>query len=438
MITLIHKSIVVSFSILLVFVFFSPAANAQWGTALSFDGVSGQYPITPVFDTRTDNFTLEAWVYWQGANTSGNGQFIVANGSNAGGGKGYSLALFYQNPYPLGFLFNNLAWAQSSPAVNLPMNTWVHVALVRESGIVSLYENGNQIPYTGDGGSFPNTTAPQSPVGSFRIGGDSTSYKFKGYIDEVRFSSIARYSGSTYTVPTDTFSLDANTIALYHFDEGSGTSASDATGSHNLTLRNSPGWVTNTLPVELSSFTAIANSTGATLVWKTATEVNNYGFEVERRAVGKTVKGNWEKVGFVKGNGTSNSPKQYSFTDANLTAGRYAYRLKQVDNNGMFKYYSSAEVEIGALAEFGLGQNYPNPFNPTTTIKYNVPVGTYGNISMKVYDIMGREVATLVNEMKEAGSYEVTFDGSKLASGLYFYKLQVGTLSAVKKLMLVK
>jgi hypothetical protein len=89
-------------------------------------------------------------------------------------------------------------------------------------------------------------------------------------------------------------------------------------------------------------------------------------------------------------------------------------------------------------ATFKLAQNYPNPFNPTTTIRYEIPGGTYGHTSLRVYDIMGREVATLVNETKEAGSYQVTFNASKLASGVYFYKLQAGNYTSVKKLLLLK
>ncbi len=183
------------------------------------------------------------------------------------------------------------------------------------------------------------------------------------------------------------------------------------------------------LPVELSAFTATASTSSATLKWSTATEVNNYGYDIERRLVSvdastvvdaQTLYASmqWTKVGFVAGNGTSNVAHTYSYTDANVSSGKYAYRLKQIDNSGTYKYSSEAEVSVTTPKNFMLSQNYPNPFNPTTTITYDIPaVGSLHVVTLKVYDIIGREVATLVNESKEAGSYQVTFNASKLASG---------------------
>lgn len=192
-------------------------------------------------------------------------------------------------------------------------------------------------------------------------------------------------------------------------------------------------------PVELTSFNAIARGNRVELAWKTATEVNNYGFEIERRTVNSETStvNDWQKVGFIAGAGTSNSPKEYFFTNPKSTSGRSVYRLKQVDNNGMFKYSQSVEVEIGFVPkEFSLHQNYPNPFNPTTMISYDLP--QQSNVSLKVYDIVGKEVVTLVNMTKEAGRYEVQLDASKLGSGIYFYRLQAGSFSSFKKLVLLK
>ncbi len=198
------------------------------------------------------------------------------------------------------------------------------------------------------------------------------------------------------------------------------------------------------LPVELSSFTATAANNKATLSWKTATETNNYGFEVERRVVSSqssiTAQTNsLTKVGFIAGNGTSNSPHNYSYTDANISSGTYAYRLKQIDNSGAYKYSSEAEVTVNLPTSYALGQNYPNPFNPTTTIQYDIPAsGSQKLVTLKVYDVIGREVATLVNETKVAGSYQVTFNASRIASGVYFYKLTAGSFTQTKKLVLMK
>jgi hypothetical protein len=197
------------------------------------------------------------------------------------------------------------------------------------------------------------------------------------------------------------------------------------------------------LPIQLFSFTDTAvNGNDVLLQWTTLTENNNYGFEIERKPlpnpplIGEGTKG-WGQVGFVEGSGTSNAPKDYSFTEKNLPTGRYSYRLKQIDRDGKFEYSHTVEVTIGgAPKEFALAQNYPNPFNPATVIRYQLPVTNY--VSLKVYDAIGREVATLVNETKEAGYYSVSFDASKLSSGIYFARLQSGEKMQFKKLMLVK
>ena len=192
------------------------------------------------------------------------------------------------------------------------------------------------------------------------------------------------------------------------------------------------------LPVELTAFTANINQNVINLKWNTATEVNNYGFEVERLQDSK-IAGlqNWAKIGFVKGNGNSNSPKGYTFTDnSNLSSGSYSYRLKQIDNDGQFEYSNSVEVSFTEPLEFSLKQNYPNPFNPSTTISYSLP--EKAQVSLIVFDVLGREVANLVNKEQASGFYNVKFDASKLNSGIYFYKLTAGNFSEVKKLMLVK
>jgi hypothetical protein len=187
------------------------------------------------------------------------------------------------------------------------------------------------------------------------------------------------------------------------------------------------------LPVELSSFTSNVTRNTVKLNWSTVSELNNSGFDIER----KSVSGEWTKVSNVNGNGTSNTVHSYSFEDRNLTTGKYNYRLRQVDFNGNYKYYQLVnEVEVGTPSKYDLSQNYPNPFNPSTTINYELPKSNF--VSLKIYDMMGREVASLVNQNQDAGFYSVKFDASKLSSGIYFYKIQAADFSAVKKLMLVK
>ncbi|MBI5663297.1 MAG: T9SS type A sorting domain-containing protein, partial [Ignavibacterium album] len=193
------------------------------------------------------------------------------------------------------------------------------------------------------------------------------------------------------------------------------------------------------LPVELISLTASLSDGKVTLNWQTATEVNNYGFEVERKvsSFGSARDDRWEKIGFVDGNGNSNSPKQYTFIDKNPVGGKLKYRLKQIDNDGSYKYSGEVEISLDVPKVFSLQQNYPNPFNPTTTITFSLQED--GLTTLKIYDILGREIQTLVDEELEAGKiHRVNFDGSKLASGIYFYRLESKNHIAERKFILMR
>lgn len=191
------------------------------------------------------------------------------------------------------------------------------------------------------------------------------------------------------------------------------------------------------LPVELTSFSAKTNGGRVVLNWQTATEINNYGFEIQRSAGNGLQKNNWEIIGLVNGNGNSNSPKEYSFTDEHPKSGNTAYRLKQIDSDGKYEFSKIVEVNIkGEPDNFSLSQNYPNPFNPATIINYQVPAGSY--VTLKVYNILGKEVSTLVNEEKPAGYFQAKLDGTGLASGIYFYTLRAGNFVLTKQCLLVK
>ncbi|MCA0387373.1 MAG: T9SS type A sorting domain-containing protein [Bacteroidetes bacterium] len=184
------------------------------------------------------------------------------------------------------------------------------------------------------------------------------------------------------------------------------------------------------LPVELTSFTAKSSGTTVTLNWETKTEVDNNGFEVER-----STNGNWQKIGFVEGHGTANSPKYYSFVDNGAIGNRVQYRLKQIDNDGTTEYSSVVEVELNPT-NFALYQNYPNPFNPSTMIRFSMPVS--GTVALNVFNTLGEKVATLFNGQMEAGYHEVSFDAKNLPSGLYFYEIKTGDFSSIKKMILMK
>jgi hypothetical protein len=197
--------------------------------------------------------------------------------------------------------------------------------------------------------------------------------------------------------------------------------------------------INSLLPVELVSFVARVDHLNSLLTWETATEINNFGFEIERRDIGGArTTAQWAKVSFIPGSGTCNSPKEYSFTNRNLEPGRYAYRIKQIDQDGTFKYSQSVEVEVGLVPNvLTLSQNYPNPFNPMTTIEFTLAEDS--KVTLKVYDMLGREVATLMNRELKAGIvHQETFDVSQLSSGMYIYRLQSGNKSLAKKLMVLK
>jgi hypothetical protein len=177
----------------------------------------------------------------------------------------------------------------------------------------------------------------------------------------------------------------------------------------------------------------LTNNYSVELRWVTATEVNNAGFFIDR----KTEIGEWENMGFVEGNGTTTETHIYSFIDNNLNPGSYNYRLKQIDFDGSFRHYELVNaVEIGLPQNYYLSQNYPNPFNPTTKINWQLKNSGY--VTLKVYDDLGREVATIVDEEKPAGSYEVEFNASTLASGVYYYKIVSGNFIETKKMILMK
>jgi len=200
------------------------------------------------------------------------------------------------------------------------------------------------------------------------------------------------------------------------------------------------------IPVELSSFYAEVINNDVNLFWTTSTETNNKGFEIERRIDDNSNHTNWIKIGFVEGKGTTTEQNSYSFADYQLPFGNYLYRLKQIDYNGSINYSQQINIVIDfSPNEFELFQNYPNPFNPTTKISFTIPfvgTGLALSVQLKVYDILGNEVATLVNEEKAAGTYEVEFNSTvgshQLSSGVYFYRLQAGDFVQTKKMILMR
>jgi|GEM_PF-1806184 len=179
------------------------------------------------------------------------------------------------------------------------------------------------------------------------------------------------------------------------------------------------------LPVELVSFSGKAAGDRIILKWRTATEINNYGFEVQKMG-----RDDWQPIGFVEGNGTVNTPQRYTFIDREPSPSN-KYRLKQIDRDGTFKYSHVIVVENSEVADFRLGQNYPNPFNPSTVISYKLPDAA--TLTLNIYSVDGRLVNSLVNnEYFPAGQHSVVWngrsaEGDPVASGIYLYHVAATT-----------
>ena len=186
------------------------------------------------------------------------------------------------------------------------------------------------------------------------------------------------------------------------------------------------------VPVELQSFSVAIKNNLMLLNWKTATEVNNYGFGIERMVN----EGAWEKIGFVHGNGNSASPKSYEFTDNNPIGGsKFVYRLKQIDTDGAYEYSTEVKVEL-LPTKYELFQNYPNPFNPVTNFKFSLPAQT--KLKIKLYNMLSEQVATIAQGTYESGYHLVIFNANNLPSGTYLYRLESSEFVQVKKMLLIK
>jgi photosystem II stability/assembly factor-like uncharacterized protein len=203
-----------------------------------------------------------------------------------------------------------------------------------------------------------------------------------------------------------------------------------AVGSDGLIIR---GFADPSVPVELTSFSANVSENDVTLNWSTATETNNSGFTIER----SQPESDWEEIGFIPGYGTTTEPRSYSYSDEGLSSGIYFYRIKQIDYNGSFKYYElGSSVEVSTPEVFDLAQNYPNPFNPSTKIDYSIAQTT--NVQLVIFNSIGEEIAVMVNEVQQPGSYTVNYNAASLSSGVYFYKLIAGDFISIKKMILLK
>jgi photosystem II stability/assembly factor-like uncharacterized protein len=228
--------------------------------------------------------------------------------------------------------------------------------------------------------------------------------------------------GSTWTSQISDATYDLYGVSFTDANRGT------AVGGSTI-LHTTNGGV---VPVELTSFTAEAMDQKVILRWTTATELNNNGFEIQR----KVAESDFATVGFVRGEGTTTNQREYSYIDKDLADGKYFYRLKQVDYNGTYEYSDVIEVDVRSLNEYTLEQNYPNPFNPATTIGYVLREKT--NAKLILLNAIGEEVAVLVNGEQDKGFHKIDFNASTLASGVYFYRLQAGSFVQTRKMILLK
>lgn len=261
--------------------------------------------------------------------------------------------------------------------------------------------------------------------------GGTTSNNFFDTNTSEQTTGYGATEKTTVQMKTNTTFLDAGwDAAIWNIGDGIND------GYPYLDWQNTGG---TPLPVELTTFSAKYVDGKIVLTWQTSTEVSNYGFRVERAStqLGMT----WKEVSFVQGHGNSNSPKSYSYLDPNPPNGKVQYRLKQIDFDGKYEYSEIVEVNVEAPIHFSLQQNYPNPFNPETCISYKVQAAS--QVSLKVFDVLGREVTILVNEFKQTGNYNATFNAktlraTSLPSGIYFYMLKAGNFTSTKKMILLR
>ncbi|MDP2037086.1 MAG: LamG-like jellyroll fold domain-containing protein [Ignavibacteria bacterium] len=444
---------------------------AQGGNALNFDGINDYVNLSSSINLSGSSFTLEAWFNaTTNIASSYSKRFVVSIGATSGGSNQQVNILLQgdgsQAYIKTGFYGSDLVYNWSYDA------NWHHVAFSYDASTNQgiLYLDGANVASQVFSNDLSGSGAATIGTPAWNKGNEI----FYGNIDEVRIWNTVR-TATEISDNKNNISLSSGTSGLaayYHFDQG--TAGSDNSGistltdatsnSYNGTLTNfalagtTSNWVAannSALPVELTSFSASNIDEKVFLNWQTATEVNNYGFKVERSVIlseaknlnadvgtSATLSASWKTLGFVQGHGNSNSPKSYSFEDASPLSGIVQYRLKQIDFDGKYEYSDVVEVNVDSPANFALNQNHPNPFNPETTISYKVQAES--QVNLKVFDVLGREVVTLVDEYKQPGNYIATFNtrhlerSREIPSGIYFYNLIAGGFSSTKKMLLIK
>ena len=443
-ITIMSTALMFMFLCAIIVFVLSPAPGYAQGNMLEFTNRESFVHANIDSAGLNGNVTVEAWISsnWDLVSKNERRVSVLSDTENfihigKTGTRGYGL---YVDPNPYSDWPNLKLRGRLGGVTNFAVydtlidyGGWTHVALVKIDTTWTVYVNGvGKILGTG-------TPLPLLPSDTLSIGADQDGVLgIDAYIDEVRISTVARYT-SDFTPPSAPFTPDADTKVLYHFDEGSGDTTADASaGGYTGHLGGSSGnpiWYPSTapLPIQLAHFSASVLSSGVKLDWSTFSEVNNYGFYVERKSATETAYRTVSEL--IPGAGTSLEEHNYSWTDAGIPSGTYQYRLRQEDMDGKINYSSEIRIEVsGALGvkdnkplEFGLHQNYPNPFNPSTSITYDLP--SESHIILSVYNTLGQQIALLVQGTKQAGTYTATWNPLNVTSGLYFYKLEATSVA---------
>ena len=337
------------------------------------------------------------------------------------------------------------------------------VGLMSSSTVSNCYSTGSVSGNASVGGLMGNITNGGTVSNCYSAGSVSGAVPSGGLVGVVSAGTI---TNSFWDMTTSGWSTSSGAGAIGEPTDSMKTQSTFTSRGWDFTSTWAMAGTTNSgypylqgvapLPVELAAFTAVVNGNNVNLKWQTATEVNNYGFEIQRSEVGSqqassstSPRQGWNRIGFVGGAGNSNAPKYYSFTDQPTGGTSFSYRLKQIDNDGHYKYYDAITVTLKSSGKAELMDNYPNPFNPTTAIKFFIPNSS--DVTIKIYDILGREVTTLVNNQTEAGYHIVYWNGRDsygrdAASGVYLYRLTVenlggsrtGSFSETKKMSLLR
>jgi len=406
--------------------------------ALNFDGTDDYVDLGNAAELNiSGNLTLEAWIYADDYNQAGR---II---SKWGISSGYEIDLYMGN---IRFNLNQFVIMQTS--ITSYNGTWVHVAGTKSGNTGTLYINGVSV-----GSGFAQSTINTSP-NNLLIGrmANLGTNSFNGTIDEVRIWNVTRTASEIFDhYNTPLVGTESGLVGLWHLDEGTGTTAYDSTpngndGTHTngsvIVVSGAMGG--GTVPVELSSFTGSVSGDQILLNWSTASERNNAGWEIQRQKLEvspstplRDQKTEWETIGFVAGNGTTTESQSYEFTSHVPSPSSPAvYRLKQLDLDGTVSYTQTLTLGTPAPSGFKLIGNYPNPFNPNTMISYQLSESS--EVKLQVYDVTGRIISTLVSSKQEPGVHVVPFNATGLASGLYFYRIQAGTFSSVRSMILMK